>query len=53
MINELITKFLGHEPTREEKKKFHIMNRLGESILYYQGEFIGSVKYETDEGFIA
>ena len=52
MINELITKFLGHEPTSEEKKQFHIMNRLGESIIYHKGDLIGSVKYEVDEGLI-
>ncbi len=50
MINELITKFLGHEPTREEKKRFHIMNRLGESIIYFKGDLVGTVKYETDDG---
>jgi len=52
MINELITKFLGHEPSKEEKKQFNIMNRLGESIIYHKGDFIGSVKYEADEGLI-
>jgi hypothetical protein len=52
MINELITKFLGHEPSKEEKKQFNIMNRLGESIIYHKGNLVGSVIYETDEGFI-
>jgi hypothetical protein len=52
MINELITKFLGHEPTKEEKKEFHIMNRLGESIIYHKGNFVGTVKYEIDDGLI-
>jgi hypothetical protein len=52
MINELITKFLGHEPSKEEKKEFKIMNRLGESIIYFKGELVGHVKYETDEGII-
>ena len=52
MINELITKFLGHEPTKEEKKQFYIMNRLGESIVYFKGDLVGTVKYETDDGLI-
>jgi hypothetical protein len=52
LINELITKFLGHEPTKEEKKQFHIMNRLGESIIYFKGELLGTVKYQTDDGHI-
>jgi hypothetical protein len=50
MINELITKFLGHEPTKEEKKNFYVMNRLGESIIYYKGDLVGSVEYKTDDG---
>jgi hypothetical protein len=50
MINELITRFLGHEPTTEEKKQFNIMNRLGESIIYHNGYLIGTVKYEIDDG---
>ena len=52
MINELITKFLGHEPTKEEKKEFNIMNRLGESIIYHKGFLVGTVKYEIDDGLI-
>ena len=52
MINELITQFLGHEPSKEEKREFKIMNRLGESIIYFKGELVGNVKYETDEGLI-
>lgn len=52
MINELITKFLGHEPTREEKKQFYIMNRLGESVVYFKGDLVGTVRYETDDGLI-
>lgn len=50
MINELITKFLGHEPTKEEKKSFYVMNRLGESIIYYKGDLVGRVEYKTDDG---
>lgn len=50
LINELITKFLGHEPSKEEKKQFNIMNRLGESIIYFKGDLVGTVKYKTDDG---
>jgi hypothetical protein len=50
LINEVITKFLGHEPSSEEKKKFNIMNRLGESIIYLNGDYIGTVKYKADDG---
>ena len=50
LINELIAGFLGHEPSEEEKKQFNIMNRLGESIIYFNGEFIGTVKYKADDG---
>ena len=52
MIDETIRQFLGHEPTKEEKKQFHIMNRLGESIIYHKGYLIGTVRYQADEGFI-
>ena len=50
MINELIAKFLGHEPTEAERKEFKIMHQLGESIIYYQGELVGTVRYKADEG---
>jgi hypothetical protein len=49
LINGLITEFLGHEPSQEEKRQFHIMTRLGESIVYHRGELIGTVKYEADD----
>jgi hypothetical protein len=52
MINELIIDFLGHEPTKEEKKQFHIMNRLGESIIYFKGDLVGTVKYDTNDGLV-
>jgi len=52
MINELITKVLGHEPSWAEKKQFHIMSRLGESIIYHKGHLVGTVKYEFDDGYI-
>lgn len=52
MIHELITAFLGHEPTKEEKKQFHILNSLGESIVYYRGDLVGTVRYQVDDGLV-
>ena len=53
MINEVITNFLGHAPNKEDKKQFNIINQLGESIVYYKGELICSIKYKTVEDKIA
>jgi len=50
LINEMIANFLGHQPTEEEKRQFNIMNRLGESIIYFNGDLIGTVKYKADDG---
>ena len=47
MISEVMAKFLGHEVSAEDRKQFKVINRLGESIIYYQGELVGSIKYET------
>ena len=49
MIEELITKFLGHKPDWNERKAFRILNSLGESSIYLKGEFIGTVRYATEE----
>ena len=53
MINEVITNFLGHAPNKEDKKQFNIINQLSESIVYYKGELICSIKYKTVEDKIA
>ena len=53
MINEVITNFLGHAPNKEDKKQFNIINQLGESLVYYKGELIWSIKYKTVEHKIA
>lgn len=52
LVHELISTFLGHTPNVEEKKQFSILNSLGESIIYYKGELVGTIKYQTDEGAI-
>lgn len=49
LINKLISEFLGHEPLPEEKRQFHVLSRLGESIVYYRGELIGIVKHEAED----
>lgn len=49
MISELITSFLGHEPSSQEKKQFRIMNNLGESIVYHNGSVIGTVRYNAED----
>ncbi|MGZ5285856.1 MAG: hypothetical protein ACXWB9_01670, partial [Flavisolibacter sp.] len=45
----VITNFLGHKPTPEEKKQFNIINQLGESIIYFKGDLLCSIRYETVE----
>jgi hypothetical protein len=53
MVKEMIEKFLGHEPSSEERKAFKIMQSLGESTIYYQGVVIGTVQHlQDDEPFI-
>jgi hypothetical protein len=46
LIEELIVQYLGHKPTWLERKAFSIMNKLGESSIYYKGEYVGTVRYE-------
>ena len=47
LINEVILNFLGHAPSRLERKAFTFMHRLGESSIYYQGKLIDIVRYEA------
>ncbi len=49
LINEVITKFLGHSPSLKERKAFTFMHHLGESIIYYQGTLVGTVKYAAKD----
>lgn len=48
MIREAITSFLGHEPSKEERKEFKIMHSLSESTIYHKGRFIGKIKNDTE-----
>jgi hypothetical protein len=47
MIEEVIARFLGHKPSWKERKLFSVMHSLEESSVYYKGECIGTVRYET------
>jgi hypothetical protein len=47
LIQNLLTDFLGHRPSADERSKFSIMNRLTESRIYFEGRLIGVVKNAT------
>jgi len=49
LINEVITRFLGHQPSMLERKAFTFMHRLEESYIYYKGRLIEIVKYEAKD----
>ena len=49
LIEEMIVQFLGYKPTWKERKTFSIMNKLGESSIYYKGKYIGTVRYDPME----
>lgn len=49
LIEELIVQFLGYKPTWKERRAFIIMNKLGESSIYFKGKHIGTVTYEPVE----
>ena len=52
LIKERIASFLGHEPSKEERKEFKVMHSLAESEIYHKGKLIGNIRFDTDEGFI-
>ena len=49
LIEEMIVQFLGYKPTWKERKTFSIMNKLGESSIYYKEKYIGTVRYDPME----
>jgi len=49
LVKEFITKFLGHDPSKNERKEFTIMHGLSESKIYYQGNLIGNLNYEITD----
>jgi len=42
-IEEVITNFLGHKPSWQERKAFSILNKLDESSIYHKGEHLATV----------
>ena len=49
LISQTILKFLGHQPTREERKQFTFMHALGKSYIYHMGKLVEVVNYETED----
>jgi hypothetical protein len=52
LIREFITNFLGHEPTREEKKQFVCMHSLSETMIYHKGKLLGTLEYNIFDPYI-
>jgi len=44
-IREFLRNFLGHEPSREEKREFTFMHSLNETVIYYQGSLLGYLTF--------
>ena len=53
LINETISRFLGHEPSWEERKQFTFMHRLGESYIYFKNKLVDVVRYHRDDKMAA
>lgn len=49
IVKEFINNFLGHEPSKEERKQFTIMHSLDESKIYFKGSFIGDLIFNTND----
>lgn len=45
LVNNFLEAFLGHNPSVEERRRFTIMNRLNESLIYFKGQLIGHLRY--------
>jgi len=52
LIEEAIVAFLGHKPSWKQRKAFSIMNKLGESSIYFKGKYVGTVKYEPAQEIV-
>jgi hypothetical protein len=46
LIEERIVQFLGHVPSWKVRKTFRILNRLGESTIYYEKQLVGTVYFQ-------
>jgi hypothetical protein len=53
MIKQFMANFLGHEPTREEKRHFVCMHSLTETSIYYKGKLLGKLEYSGFDSFFA
>ena len=53
LINETILRFLGHEPSREERKQFTFMHRLGESYIYFKNRLVEVIRYNEEDRMAA
>jgi hypothetical protein len=42
-IRDFVKEFLGHEPSREERRDFTFMHGLTETIIYYKGRLLGNL----------
>jgi hypothetical protein len=49
LVNEVIFRFLGHTPSKEERRTFKVTHRLGESSIYHKGKFIGTVHFHSKD----
>ena len=49
LINQTILRFLGHQPSRDERKQFTFMHALGKSYIYHKGKLVDVVNYETED----
>ncbi len=45
IISDFITQFIGHEPSKEEKKRFTITHQLNETRIYCKGILIARMRY--------
>jgi hypothetical protein len=52
LIEERIVQFLGHVPSWKERKTFRILNRLGESTIYYEKQLVGTVYFQPVDDLI-
>lgn len=48
-IREFVVRFLGHEPAREERKLFTFIHTLGLSKIYFKGQLVEVLKYDTTD----
>jgi len=45
-IRDFIRNYLGHEPTKDERKEFTFMHSLTETIIYYKGKVLGNLTFQ-------